>query len=332
MLRKRLIVLLALIVLSLALCGCATVRYSVIISDYGARIIDYTVIFDNPQTIKSKEFVSVKTFFEFLKSKNDHSEVIYDESDPKQIVYRITYEDQEDYYISNGITGDEPNEPLEGKSEGLFTEYEVTLLEFDKADFMFYALTFLPYYDEALSDEIAVNIDLEKCDPDIKSILQQAKNNYNPERILLSFLQNEPTEIRAKLADEVEKILNNIGYDFSKIQVFIDYSHVYKSVYAKDADEVSTIETATGKQTMYTWKLDPINSNKITIYQKAPNVWIWELIAVIFGIVVAAACIVAFVLKRNKFNKQVASLTANVDGSDNNENKENNVDDINENN
>lgn len=304
---KKTLVLVLFIVLCLALCGCATVRYSVVITDGGARTYEFVVTYDDSVDLNSSEVLSLQTFFTYYANQNPRGEFVYDQNEPRKFTLRISYESVEDYYTAIGVTGDEVGEPIEGENQGLFKVYTQTL--FTNADFASYALTYLSACDSAFVSDLSyyLTIRADQAAPTIRDTVR----NIGLSKDVLGELQTQLAEYEEadKLADYVIVVLKDCGYDFAQVAFYLDYSHCYKSVQGVEPDEISVITTDMGSQTVYTWKFDPLNAKKIEITQTSPNVWIWEVIAIVFGVLVGAVCITMFFVGQknggNKMNKPV---------------------------
>lgn len=315
---KKTLVLIVLAVLCVALCGCATVRYSITIQDNGARTYEFSVTFDETVDTASEDIQAVKTFFSYYASQNPYSEFIFDEKTPRQVSLRISYESIDEYYLALGITGDETGDSLEGVSKGLFKVYTQTV--FERSNFVSYAVTYLSSTDTSFSTKFRDSLIVNKGNADgaIKTDLEQVLASDNFLDAFSDALNN--SENSEKIAGYSVKCLQSAGYDFDKIAFYFDFSHCYDSIEGVNPDSVSKIENSSGKkQKVYTWQYNPTTSQKIQIDQTAPNTWVWELIAIIFGVAVGATCVAVFVIKskkdKNKKNAVMVgtSENANVD-------------------
>lgn len=304
---KKTLVLIVLAVLCVALCGCATVRYSITIQDNGARTYEFSVTFDETVDTASEDIQAVKTFFSYYASQNPYSEFIFDEKSPRQVSLRISYENIEEYYLALGITGDETGDSIEGVSKGLFKVYTQTV--FEKSNFVSYAVSYLSSTDTSFSTKFRDSLISNKGNADgaIKTDLEQVLASDNFLDAFSDVLSD--SENREKIADYSVLCLKSAGYDFDKVAFYFDFSHCYDSIEGVNPDEIGKIENSSGKkQKVYTWRYDPTTSQKIQIDQTAPNTWVWELIAVIFGVAVGATCVAVFVIKSKKDkNKKIAS-------------------------
>lgn len=318
---KKTLVLVMIAVLCVALCGCATVRYSVVISDNGARTYDFSVIFDETVDVDNQDIQTVKAYFSYYASKNPYSEYVFDENNPPQMSLRISYENVEEYYLAMGVTGDETGDSLEGVSKGLFKVYTQTL--FEKADFVSYAISFLANTDVDFQPRLktAFLSNVSGAESEIKSAVMQIVQADDFLGELSSALAD--SEYYEKIADYSFNCLKSAGYDFDKITFYLDYSHCYDSIKGVDPDEVGVIETESGKkQKVYTWQYDPSTTQKIQIEQTAPNTWIWELIAIIFGLAVGGTCVAVFIIQSKKNKNKIIAVHESTDESDINDSED----------
>lgn len=331
---KKILFILILIILTFTFVGCAEVTYSVFISDGGARVYDYTVTLDRSDPNTPSNITLVKSFFEYLKSKNPYSDVLTDDENPNVVIYRISYESQTEYNLAMGITGDEPNLDSSVYTEkGFFRYYEGVLIDMDKEDFASYALMYLSFVDNALESKVRAELIAYSKNP------TKSEGATNTVAGILVSEEDTITALRSDLsispyANELGEItyeaLKNIGYDYSGILATFEYSHVYKSIVGVNPDKVDKVKNELGStQKVYSWKLDLFGHNEVKIYQRTPNVWVWEVIAIAFGILVAGIIVAVYFLKKKKFanalvNNTEGATTAGFGKSTSNANNVNN--------
>lgn len=315
MMKKTIFIVLILILL-FTLVGCAEVTYSVNISDGGARVYEYKVTLDSNNSDTPKNIAIIRTFFEYQKDKNPYAEVVFDDETPNTVIYRISYDSQEEYYEALGITGDEPNDdPTPYTEQGLFRVYEGIVFDMDKEDFASYALNFLSFYDRDLSSKIRECLKKYINNSSISNGTNESVIRVcNSSEDTVSALRTElsVSESANELAEITYQSLKTLGYDYSQVVAYFEYSHVYKSISGVNPDKTETVATALGKTKVYTWNIDLLGSNEIKITQTTPNVWLWELIAILFGILVALITFALFFVRRKKLEKSLSSYNQKV--------------------
>lgn len=299
---KKITAFIILIVLVCALSGCAEVWYSVTIDDYGARTMELKVNFNSEDADYLRQKEAVTALFTYIAEDDIYATVVNSE-DGSSIILRKYYSTQTEYEIAVGITGDELSEPAEYNDINfLYHEYVGTLNPADKATFVSYAMTYLKSYYPGFAKVFL-------------SALKEASDSFDMSKGLFSSISgicadeslqyfNEYLKDEAysdELSDLSYNALKNIGYDYSQVEVFFQYSHAFKSVYAKEYDDSYKV----GGQTAYVWKLDPLSNNEFTIYQKTPVVWVWELIGIGLGILaIAVVFVVVACSKESKTDKK----------------------------
>ena len=296
--KKILTIILFLTLSTLVLVGCGEVDYTVRIESGGARIYRYTVRLDSREADVDKQRAAVRTVFTYYRDNVDRA--TFTEKDPNELILEITYSDLTDYYIANGITGDEPSEPSDREKEGLlFQKYYTTLFVADEGTFEHYALAYLDAYDARFSTayvakayEYAYGGKLTKP---FEQVVKHALEDSDAFSALRALVRGETLREEAQAAAYIW--LKELGYDFTKVEAYFNYSMVYKNVKGVDPDEVYEEDG----QTVYKWKLDPLADNEFTVTQTAPSVWVWEALAILSGLIVAAICVsVAVVRKKRK--------------------------------
>lgn len=315
---KKILFILVLIITVFMLVGCAEVTYSVTITDVGGRIYDYKVTLDPNAPETSKDIQLVRTYFEFQKSQNEYAEVIYDEETPNVIIYRVTYESQTEYNKVNGITGDEPNEPSEFTEKGLFKIYEGVLFDMDKVDFALYALSYLSRTQEdggvSFNYELREHLKTYINDSNLSAVANECiirictdTDKSTSEALRLELMISEVAD---ELADVTYNIFKDMGYDYAKVIATFEYSHAYKSIKGINPDKVETVKSDLGTKKVYSWNLDVLGDNEITYTYQTANVWVWELIAVAFGVAVALITLVIFFVRRKKFLRHIGEINS----------------------
>ena len=305
---KKILFILTILLVVFLLVGCGEITYSVTIDDVGGRLYEYRVTLDPNSPDTSRNIELVRTFFEYKKSQNPYAYVVYDEKVPNVVSLCISFESLTEYYQAMGITGDEPNEPSYAEVKGFFKVYEGVLIDFSKEEFAIYALDYLSFvfkdtqntFNSALRESLKANINNSTLSSYAKeSIIRICNDKVNTTS---ESLKNELSisEAAGELADVTYEIFKDMGYDYSKVIATFEYSHVYKSVKGVNPDKKEVVQSDLGKRTVYSWNIDVLSDNEIRYTQKAPNVWVWELVAVLFGVVVAITTLVIFFVKKKK--------------------------------
>ena len=216
-------------------------------------------------------------------------------------VIRITedYESADAYYMALGYTGWEANEADEYVGVGLMREYRSTGSIVSRGIVVGYALRYLESVD-------SVAMDLFKQYWPAKYVatgatdqaVYQVSTASDVVATLTAYLDQED-ETADRLYGYTLEAFASVGYDMEQLLVKYDYQHTYKSVYALDATEIPS-----GGGTVYEWETDlaHLADLQITICQKAPAVWAWELIAIAAGILVMGIILLVVILKRRKQN------------------------------
>lgn len=310
---KKFLFVLIVIIAVFVLVGCGEITYSVTIDDVGGRLYEYRVTLDPNSPETSKNIELVRTFFEYKKSQNPYAYVVYDEKTPNVVSLCISFDSLTEYYQAMGITGDEPNEPSESEAKGLFRVYEGVLIDFSKEDFAIYALDYLSFvmadaqntFNNVLRESLKTYISTSSSNGSTLSAFAKEaiiricndKVNTTAESLKLELTYSEVAD---ELAEVTYEIFKEMGYDYSKVIATFEYSHAYKSVKGVNPDKTEVVQTELGKKKVYSWNLDVLGDNEIKYTQKAPNVWVWEVIAVSFGVIVALTTFALFFVKKKK--------------------------------
>lgn len=316
---KKIFFVVLLIVFVFLFVGCGEVVYSVVIDDVGGRVYDYRVTLDANSSHISQNIQLIRTYFEYKKSSNEYAEIIYDENEPNSIIYRVSFESQTEYLQYLGITGDEPNEPSSYTEKGFFRIYEDILLDYNKADFAGFALDYLSH--NVVSEENLFDTRLRSAllshinDPSLSKVANECVIRIcnDKDRTTSDSLRLELSisEVSDEIANLTYRILKDMGYDYAKISAVFEYSHPYKTFEGLDANKVETIQTDLGKQKVYSWNLDLLGDNEIRYVSKSPNVWVWEVIAISFGLLVAGVSLIVFFIRKKKIFSTVGAQKSN---------------------
>ena len=281
------------------LCGCGSVTYRTIVGEAGSRIIDIVV---EREDMPDKEWefcqVYVQAYYERLVAAGRDAEFLADQN---RMTLRQFYASATDYYLAMGYTGDEPSEPLEGEVvDLLMKEYAVEMTIIDRQTLISYALDYWMAQERIFMD------DVEECannlrawwkskrtesDPDLKAIVLQVWTSPSVFAATAEVLPQLPESYLEGMATVLQ--LDEVDFTYH-------YSHVYESVEAREYDYVH-VDQFTG-QTVYVWKmkLDDAPTASVVLYQTSPNVWVWEVLALVAGLVVAGALALVVLCKRRK--------------------------------
>jgi|GEM_PF-4135321 len=304
------------------LTGCGEVTYSVKIDSSGARTYRYKVELNDKDSDYQTQKNAVKTLFSYYADNRDRVSFIEVDNDPNVLILQIYYESATDYYIANGITGDEPNSPADFEYNGLFFQTYFTQMKVsDLATFDSYALLYLQRYDPDFATEYIKRATKAVTDQSLSPSLTVAVKEilygtdvYEKLRLLL-FSDSD-------VADEAARAsylwMKDLGYDFERVEASFEYSMYFKNIKGQDPDEVYVDSDG---QTVYKWKLDPLNDNTFTITQKVPTVWVWELTCILGGVIAALICVVLIILRKK--NKQAERVVVTNDENSLSEDKKN---------
>ncbi|MBQ7653135.1 MAG: hypothetical protein IJS93_02040 [Clostridia bacterium] len=293
-----LITIIALLSLALLLlAGCGEATYTVRIESGGARIYSYTVRLDASDLDVEKQRAAVRTVFTYYADRIDRA--TFTDTDPNVLTLEIRYDDLTDYYIANGITGNEPNEPSEWEKEGvLFQKYYTVLFVADKGNFEYYALQYLDAYDATFRQNYVVKAYAAANNGSLSAVYSQVVRNAVANEDAFSTLRALVNDGNSSYAEEAQTTayewMKELGYDYSKVTAYFRYSMYFRNVKGQNPDEVYTEDG----QTVYKWKLDPFSANEFTLTQTVPSVWVWELLSIAAGLMVAGVCIALIIVKK----------------------------------
>ena len=293
---KLVIVISLLLVLLLTLTGCGTLRYSMTVLTAGARRVEWTVNMTGESDADYQKALAFATAIADNRAKSGRPAVLTTEG--KTIYITEEYASADDYYIAMGYTGWEDNEVDEYVGKGLMREYRSTASIVSRSVVVSYALAYLNSADlSAMAAFKQFWSDKAFLHPDDQAVVAVA-NAEDLSSTLAGYL-GEEDETADRLYAYTLEGLEAVGYDLDEMLVKYDYQHTYKSVYALDA-----IEIPSGGGTVYEWETDlaHLADLEITICQKAPSVWAWELIAIAAGVLVIGIIVLVVVVKRRKQN------------------------------
>lgn len=292
------------------LVGCGEqVTYKVHITTAGARTMTLTVTFDDTATEAEK-----KTTWDFLAAIRDdryaagHNITLSKNEDSYWL--EESYDSETEYKIAMGITDFERSEDEVPKTDqGYFVEYRVDMDIVDRATVVGYALRYAIAADEhtlfAWRDAVSQGAAQEAGFAATYAALEQVQTDQLFAATVSAMQKDEA------FAREVDNWLKSQGFDLGIPFTFI-YDHVYKTVYAKEYDESFVTQEGT---TAYVWhtNLRDVPDKTITIYQKSPRVWAWELTAL--GVGIATVCVLVIVI-RTRRKKYAATKQDGQKGQD----------------
>lgn len=288
--RKRIAFLILIVVLVCTLSGCAEVWYSITIDDYGARTMELKVNFNSDDADYLRQKEAVMALFVSVAESNIYATVVTpDEGD--SLVLKYYYPTQTDYEIAMGITGDEvyDEETEYNDINFLYHEYVGTLNPADKVSFVRYAIVYMKNYNPLFPKMFCIALSSVSGDIDMSYDMHCAVQEIYSDETLSVFNEYLNDDAYSdELADIAYQAMKSMDCDYTQVEVFFQYSHAFKSVYAKDYDDSYLV----GNQRAYVWKLDPLANNEFTIYQKTPIVWVWEVIGIGLGVVAIAVVLV----------------------------------------
>lgn len=287
------------ILCAVLLCGCGSVTYRTMVGEAGSRIIDIVVERDD-MSAKEWEFCQtyMQAYYERLVAAGRDAEFLVDQN---MMTMRQVYASATDYYLAMGYTGDEPSEPLEGEVVGLLMkEYAVEMTIIDRQTLISYALDYWLMQEKISADSVKEYANSLRAwwksmrtesDPDLKAIVLQVWTSPSVFAATAEVLPQLPESYLEGMAT---------GLRLDEVDFTYQYSHVYESVEAREYDN-AYVDEFTG-QTVYVWnmKLDDAPTASVVLYQTSPNVWVWEVLALVAGLVVAGALALVVLCKRRK--------------------------------
>lgn len=286
------------VVLCLTLAGCGTLRYSMTVQTGGARLVEWTVdMTGESDQAFNKALVYATAIADQRKQQGRPTELTTDGK-----IIRITeqYASADEYYIAAGYTGWEPNEPDDREDKGFWSVYRSTSPIVSHGVVVSYALGYLACADLTAYNAFRLywqNKALTLSSPD-REVALAVVSNEDMSTTLAVYLDGEDEQAE-RLYTYTLQGFHAVGYDLDQMLVKYDYEHTYKSVYGLDATEIPS-----SSGTVYEWETDlaSLADLNITICQKAPLVWAWELVAIAAGVFVTGVVAVIVIIKRRKQN------------------------------
>ena len=281
--------------------GCGTqLTYTTKIATGGAREMTLRVQFDESVDQQTRD--STYAFLQKVQAERAAMGRDVELSKPRDDTYLLTesFASATDYYIAIGYTGNETNdEPMDGTAMGYFVEYHSDLRLVDNATLAGYALRYVDVADQTMLFDWRAALTSLAGQPSQLSTVAAELTAQTDDRLVGATVA--AMAVNPKLADYALQWLADRGYDANDLRVDYVYDHVFDTVYAKQYDEIYRTEDGS---TAYVWHLNAADlaTTTVTIYQKAPRVWVWELTAVAVGLAAALAVWVAILVKRRKSN------------------------------
>ncbi len=288
--KKIIAFLILIVVLVCTLSGCAEVWYSITIDDYGARTMELKVNFNSEDADYLRQKEAVTSLFIYTSENNIYASVVTPE-EGDSLILRYYYPTQTDYEIAFGITGDEIGEEEAEFNDInlLYHEYVGTLNPANKISFVNYAIVYMRHYNPLFPKLFCASLKEVSSNADLSYDMHCAIQEIYLDETLETFDEYlDDDGYSEELSELAYQAMKNLDCDYSQVEVFFQYSHAFKSVYAREYDDCYEV----GGQTAYVWKLDPLSNNEFTIYQKTPLVWVWEVIGIGLGVVAIAIVLV----------------------------------------
>ena len=288
------------------LCSCATITYSVQIAAGGARTLTLRVYYDDDMTEEDRAYI--KAFLtEVSDSRKAGGRTLELVEGEGYVALKEEFESATEYMIAMGYTGDELNEDPTPKVNlnAYFFEYVSEMTLATRATILSYAFRY------AIGDYSARGGDLLErwrayCDGssaiyssgmyEVFSALARTETSSLYDATVAAMSGDKGD----RLAETLQTWLADKGYDLRDVDFRYTYEHVYKSVYPRECTKSYT-NSETGN-TVYEWDMSvaDIPETTITLCQKAPNAWAWELTAIAVGVLAIGIMLVVIVIKRRK--------------------------------
>ena len=296
---QRVFIVCLLAVMVCLLTACGTVSYSVQITTGGARKLTLMVQFDEDATAEERAQAEA-----FLRSVCDARNRAGRRCTVKVADGAVAMEEQfesaTDYYVAMGYTGDEPNEDETPyvNLNAYFTEYRSDMQLLERPTVVGYQWQYAVACDVAVVFEWRTHcMALSATDSALQPLYAELAATAT-DRVAEATLAALSGSYGDALAEDLTSWLAERGYDLAAVDFRYTYEHLYRSVYAKDCTK-SYRNPDTGSM-VYEWDatLAEVPTMQISIYQKAPRVWVWELTAVAAGVLVMVALSIVILVKR----------------------------------
>ena len=289
-------------VLCCLLSACSELTYSVQIATGGARTLTVSVHYAEDATEEE-----INTINEFLRQVADSrvagGRPCRIDKGEGYVTLKEEFDSATEYYISMGYTGDEPNdeETPYVNLNAYFMEYVTEMPLATRATVVGYQWQF------AVKDASAKGIDLPLlwryyCSGRSASLFPLYGRLAASEDIVTDTLDALSGEYGEALCEVLSVWLGEKGYALSDVPFRYTYEHVYKSVYAETyTNSYKNKETGA---TVYEWNMTAadIADTTVTLHQKVPRVWAWELTSVAAGVAVMGVILVIILIKRRKIS------------------------------
>lgn len=314
-------------VLLTALCGCGTITYQSKVDMVGGREIVWRVDLD--ENVSAAEVAATKAYMQLVRDRwTAAGRNVQWEEGERYMCLRESYESATEYYMAMGYTGNEPNDPVETSGAGLFVDYPSIGSLTDKATLMSCVLQYLYVGDATFAASLqewvrqtAADAQAPKAVRDCAMALGSSTTDVVLDMVDVLAVGDDTAQA---VAQSLMTWLPEQGIDLSAVNFVYEYSHAYQSVTAKGNESSYTDQEG---NTVYVWKsnLQDLPDLTIELHQKAPNVWVWELIAIVLGLAVGVILTVVIVRRKKNKSKPVAvtesvgtSDTTPTDGTDTN--------------